>query len=99
MLVFEIVLTPISVEPLATNPLAPQSSAPIGPQLLGWGIVRPFRVGTELPESGGGKTVPVSSIEVAQGTSRALLVMDEPFERTSIYCFDQSHSSTNFTFD
>lgn len=81
MVAFEIVLTPHSVEPLATNPLAPQSSAPTGPQLLGWGLVRPFKVGTDLPESGGGKTVPVASIEVAQGTPRALLVIDEPFER------------------
>ena len=85
MFVFELVLTPLAVAPPASNPLAPQSSAPSGPQLLGWGVVRPFRVGAELPESGGGKTVPVNSVEVAQGTPRALLLLDEPFERIALF--------------
>ena len=87
MLVFELVLTPLAAAPPSSNPLAPQTSAPSGPQLLGWGVVRPFRVGAELPESGGGKTVPVNSVEVAQGTPRALLLLDEPFERIALPYF------------
>ncbi|KAL5014616.1 hypothetical protein ScPMuIL_008886 [Solemya velum] len=50
----------------------------------GWGIVRPFKDGVDLPDSARNVQLNVQKVPLYYGTPRALFFMDEPIDANSI---------------